>query len=270
MSAFTLQELKERSVLGPQELWVIGTRCAGYHHGFAAVGGYVVEAGQRVGPTRQQGGGSTLDTGVGVRDRSREQGASIGGEDGDDTRVTREFLRNFAGEEFEHGGLVQLRLRHFVRHRGGHGHSACCPGEVGLRGLAAGYVAGDAGEHPAVAELHFAHREVDIEDRTVSAASFHLAAGADDVTLARFAVALEVPVVFGLVRLGHQQLDVLPDHFGRPEAEEPFGRGVHCFNNARLVDRDDGVDRSVEHRLALRLCFGERGSRFPLCGQVPH
>ena len=77
--------------------------------------------------------------------------------------------------------------------------------------LALGDIAHNAREHAPAAALNLAHREIEREDRAILAFAGHLAPDADNLAHPGLAIVPQVGVVLGVVRLGHQYLDVLPD-----------------------------------------------------------
>ena len=125
------------------------------------------------------------------------------------------------------------------------------------RGFEVGDVAGNAGEHPAIAKLQFADRQVHRERTAILAQADDLATDADDLLLPGLPIIAEVAVVLMTVRLWHEHLDVLADHLVRRVAEKPLRRRVHRLDCTKLVDRDDRVHRGVEDRARAGLAFEE-------------
>ncbi len=118
-----------------------------------------------------------------------------------------------------------------------------------LRGSLRGQIADDPDEAPAVRVARLADRERDRKGLAVRAPAEHFAPDADDSRLAGREIALDVPVVLRVVRLGHQEIHRLAEDFGRGVPEQPFGRRVERRNSAAVVDHDDRVDGRVEKGL---------------------
>ena len=72
---------------------------------------------------------------------------------------------------------------------------------------------------------------------------------ADDSRLTGGEIAIDVPAVLRVVRLGHQEIHRLAQDFGRGVAEQPLGRRVERRDSAALVDHDDRIDGRVEKGL---------------------
>jgi hypothetical protein len=139
-----------------------------------------------------------------------------------------------------------------------------------LEALPLGDVAHDAGEVAPRADVELAHREIHGEDAAVLAPSHHLAPDADDFRLAGGEIVGEIGVVLAIVGLGHQDLDVAPEHLGAPVAEQFLRGRVERLDVAALVDGDDAVDDVVDHR--AHALFGEAQLFLgaPSLGDVAH
>ena len=111
-----------------------------------------------------------------------------------------------------------------------------------------GDIAGDAGEHAAVAKMQFADGKVHGKGAAVLAKADDFAADADDLFLPGGQVIIQVAVVLVAVWLGHEHLDVLAEDLVRRVAEESLRRRVHRLDNAARVDREDGIHGRVEDR----------------------
>ena len=119
---------------------------------------------------------------------------------------------------------------------------------------------GDLPEAPAVEVVLPGNRdardgELDADLLTVLADDRELARAVEDPGLPRAAVLREVTVVLGVVRLGHQDLDVLPDELVFAVPERLLARSVGVVDRAQGVDRQHGIEHSREDRLpdGLRL-----------------
>ena len=140
-----------------------------------------------------------------------------------------------------------------------HGGQACEVVEPRL-GLARGLfrlaaprdVVQEADKAARIALLHLAHGEHRREYRAVAAACRNLAADADDFGFASVQEALEVAVVTGAVGAFHEQRDVFAHHFSGRPAEQAFGRAIEGFDDAVLVDEDDGLHSGIEYRLEVQ------------------
>ena len=157
----------------------------------------------------------------------------------------------------------------------------------------------DARKRRLAVDLHLADGQMKRKRAAVLAPPTHFAAGSDDARDTGFEVVGEVPVVLLAVGAGHQDLDVLAQHFGGAIAEQPLGRWVERLDEPLGVDDDDAVHGGVEDRLedgfhlARKLkwqalgdremltylprnpaFFGRTRSRrweiFPLCRKIPH
>ncbi len=89
---------------------------------------------------------------------------------------------------------------------------------------------------------------------------------------ARFAsngIVVQIAVVGGAVGLGHQYRQVAPDDLLAAVAEDVLGGMVEGFDDAALVDDDDGVDHVGEQQAQIALAFmGLLLGQHPL-GHVP-
>ena len=113
-----------------------------------------------------------------------------------------------------------------------------------------------------------AHRQIHRKECPVLAATLDLAAEADDPALPRLLVPREVPVVFAVVRLGHQHHHVTAKHFVSLVAEGPLGRRIEPHDQAFGVDRDNRGPRGAEHRTALCLALTQLGLELLSRGDV--
>ena len=132
--------------------------------------------------------------------------------------------------------------------------------------LALGDVANDAAEVALFSDAHFAHPQLQRHPGAVLAQPGHRAADADDLGGVSVEVVGKVAVVLLVVGRGHQHVEVAADHLVGLPAENPFGGGVVALHDAVRVDREDGVQRMIEHRekaclalLALAECLAQRG-----------
>ena len=106
----------------------------------------------------------------------------------------------------------------------------------------------------------------------VAPAARHLAADADDLGLAGLEIALEVSVVFLMLRRRHQQADIAPEDFGFGISEQPFGATVERLDDSPGVDDDDAVGRGVENRVepfGAGICCGRDPALGVLRGAQP-
>ena len=99
------------------------------------------------------------------------------------------------------------------------------------------------------AAMRLADRERDRKGFAVRAPTHHFAPDADDSRLAGCEIAIDVPLVLRVVRLGHQEIHGLTQDFGRGVSEQAFGRRVERRDSAAVVDHDDGIDGRVEKGL---------------------
>ena len=113
----------------------------------------------------------------------------------------------------------------------------------------------DAGEDPPPVEPGFADIELRRKGAAVLALGGDPPAGADHVLDAGLAVAPQIGVVPAALRLGHQQLQVLPHHLRGGIAEHRLGRSAEGGDDAGFVDGDDGVGDRVDDRGQARAMF---------------
>jgi hypothetical protein len=139
-----------------------------------------------------------------------------------------------------------------------------------LRLLAGRDVPDDAGERAPSRHGRLAERQLQGEGRAVPAQALQLAARTHDAGLAGLQVARQVVVVLLAVRRRHQQGHVSPDQVRRRMPEHPLDRQVRALHDAPVVDRDDGIDGSVQDSPQLRLAFAQRLLGVLALGQVAH
>ncbi len=101
----------------------------------------------------------------------------------------------------------------------------------------------DPGEVTLAVNLILADRKVHGKGRAILAPAGHLAADADDPALAGVAVLANIAVVLAPIGFGHEYLDVLPNQLGGRVAKQRFRRWVYALDEARLINRDDGISR---------------------------
>src|SRR5712672_146317 len=92
------------------------------------------------------------------------------------------------------------------------------------------------------------NRESHREGCAILAATFHVAADADDPAHARAPVVFQVAIVLIVERRRHQHLDVAAHDLTLPIAEQFFASWIEHSYRSKRVDQDDSVDRGVEHR----------------------
>jgi len=114
-------------------------------------------------------------------------------------------------------------------------------------------VANQAGEHALVVDLELGNRKVDGKYIAIFSSRFNFAANAHDVCLAGHQVTLQKTIVLLAVWRGHQHADITAEHFLRAVAKYPLGRRIDGFDDAVLVDGDDGIDGHIEQRTKARL-----------------
>jgi hypothetical protein len=85
--------------------------------------------------------------------------------------------------------------------------------------------------------------------RAVLAPPDHLAAGADDLPLARAPKMIEVLIVLLAIRARHQHLDVLANHLAGGVLEQSFASRVEHQHATAHVNQDDAVNRGFHHGL---------------------
>src|ERR1700738_1754557 len=90
--------------------------------------------------------------------------------------------------------------------------------------LPLGEIPDEAGEIALLTGLHLADAELERKGRAVLALADHHPADADDAPLAGQLVAIEITVVAFAIWRGHQNPDVLAEHFGRAVAEQALRR----------------------------------------------
>ena len=100
--------------------------------------------------------------------------------------------------------------------------------------------------------LHLTDGEHGREYRAVAAAGRNLATDADDFSFASVQEALDVAVVAGAISAFHEQRDILAKHFVRLPAEQTFGRAIEGFDDAVLIDENDGLHSSIEYCLEVQ------------------
>ena len=118
---------------------------------------------------------------------------------------------------------------------------------LGFRLAPLGQVAHDADEGVVAALRRLTDRKLHRKGRAVLAPSHHLAAGADDLRHAGREIGGNVAVVLAVVRLRHQDADVLPDDFVRAIAEQADAGLVEGLNDAVTIDGDQAVHHRVEN-----------------------
>ncbi len=170
-------------------------------------------------------------------------------------RVTEQALRRrihrldqavvIDGDDRVHGGLQD-------------GAGACLAFFELADGLAeVGDVAGNPGEHAAVAQVQLADGQVHGEGAAVLTQADHLPADADDLLLAGVQVVLEIAIVFVSIGLGHEHFDVSADDLGGRVTEQPFRRRVHRLDGPAPLDGEDGIHGGVEDSTGPRLAILE-------------
>src|SRR5437867_8279661 len=80
----------------------------------------------------------------------------------------------------------------------------------------------------------------------IFAQSRDLATDTDDPLRAGRQIALEVPVVFFVVRSGHQDIDVSAEDLGARVPEQSFRRWIKGLDASATVDDDDAVDSGLD------------------------
>ncbi len=116
--------------------------------------------------------------------------------------------------------------------------------------FAVGDVADDADEQGFFPQSHLADGKFQVEHRAVLAQAGNLPREPQDPRVAREEITLDVSVVQGPVRFGHQKLDVLTHDFLVPVAENSLRRGVERFHDAVFENRHDAVHGIGENRTA--------------------
>jgi hypothetical protein len=123
--------------------------------------------------------------------------------------------------------------------------------EGALLGVLQGAPLGDVAQHAHVAALavqhRFVYRELNGEGRAVFAAGFQLAVFAHHARLARLVIAGHIAVVGLAVGAGHQQANVLAQHFVFVVAKCTLRGGVEGLDDAARADYHNGVYASGQH-----------------------
>ncbi len=78
-----------------------------------------------------------------------------------------------------------------------------------------------------------------------------LAPDADDLLGSGLEIIVDVAVVFRLVGLRHQDLDVLPDELADHISEQALGCRIDAFDNTAVIDGNDGGNGGFEDAAKL-------------------
>ena len=106
----------------------------------------------------------------------------------------------------------------------------------------------DAGEQRLVLQLHFTDCQLHREAAAVFAPPQNLPDGSGHASLPCLDIVIEIAFMFRVVRLVHQQFDVLPNHFSRCVAKNPLGGRIKGLDTASGINGDDAVDNVIEYR----------------------
>lgn len=96
--------------------------------------------------------------------------------------------------------------------------------------------------------------QLDRYRRSVLPPCRHFATRADDLRNSRGFECADIPVVLGMVGLGHQHRDVAADQLGWPVSEQRFRCRIDGGDHAVAVDRDDRVDHAPQNCVNCLCC----------------
>ena len=103
-------------------------------------------------------------------------------------------------------------------------------------------------EEAPIGENDLGDRELDGDDAAILAARFHLHPPAEHVRLAGRAVAGQPVLMCSLEMVRHDQVAYRPaDRLLFAVAEGRHGSAVQRYDEALLVDHDDGIERRGDH-----------------------
>jgi hypothetical protein len=123
--------------------------------------------------------------------------------------------------------------------------------------LAVAQIMDHSGEIAPPLRFEFAHRQVDRKCPSILVPTAHSSANANDLLDTGLKVVANVPVVLSPVRVRHQNVDILSDEFRGAIAEQALGRRIDAFDQAPIIDRNDGNDGRLQDAPKLSgLSFG--------------
>ena len=129
----------------------------------------------------------------------------------------------------------------------------------------------DSSEHPAVAKVHLADRQVHGKDLAVLSEALYFSPDANDPGFTHLEVVGQVVMMLAEVRFRHQHADLLAEGlFGRI-AEDSVGRAIEGSDLAVLIDGNDALCRGIEDgaESLLIVSLGLFGPRL-VCHRLPH
>jgi hypothetical protein len=132
-------------------------------------------------------------------------------------------------------------------------------------------VAHVGGEHRLACHVDGRDAELARELAAIGSHRRYLDALTEHRALARHEMVHEAGRVGGAMRRRHDQIDHLPTHHGLTRVpEDAFGRRVELDDRAAVVDRDDTVERRVEHRPGAGVALPCRRLALLVRGDVEH
>ena len=115
-----------------------------------------------------------------------------------------------------------------------------------LHRLALADIADEADKQRLAVDVHLADGQPHGKLLAVAPQPGDLPAAADDAGLAGAQIVGQIVVVAGVEGLGHQHVDVAPQHLSGRPAEDTFSRRGEQLHPALAVDGDDAVDGGLE------------------------
>jgi hypothetical protein len=111
----------------------------------------------------------------------------------------------------------------------------------------------DTCKHAFTIEPELADGQIHWERAAVLSETGKLSPDPDDPSVSRGQISREIPDVLGPIVLGHQHLDIAPDHLVVGASEDILSRQVEGPDGSGFFDRSDSVQHVVEQGLQQAL-----------------
>lgn len=116
-----------------------------------------------------------------------------------------------------------------------------------------GEITDETGEQPAAFGLGLADRQFDRKTAAIAPARRRDPADADDMGLSGLHVMLHIGIVTVTIRIGHQDPDVLAQHFRIVIAEHPVRGFAEQQDGAGFIDHDHRIGNGGQNGILQRL-----------------